>query len=337
MALYIIFLFPIIVYLLNYIFKKKLLLLNYTGKKHQKFAMKDEIPLSGGIILLICMISIFSNNIILSICLFSIFFVGLSSDTQLINSPKIRFFFQIIVLLLATYFLNLEILNTRINFLDLIIKNKFFSFFFVIFCILIVVNGTNFIDGLNTNVLGYYLILSFCIYTQNFHQLLGIENLEWKIWIYCLFVLYLFNFFKKLFIGDSGSYLLGFFYSYILIKVFSINPSISPFYIILLLWYPCFEILFSIVRKINFSQSPLNPDTNHLHQIFFSLIKKLIKNKYVDSNTLAANIINLYNLVTFFFSSLYIYNSKYQICLILLNLISYTFIYLLIMRKIKRI
>ena len=41
-----------------------------------------------------------------------------------------------------------------------------------------------------------------------------------------------------MFIGDSGSYLLGFVVSLFLIIIYSKNSSISSFFIVLLLWYP---------------------------------------------------------------------------------------------------
>ena len=50
----------------------------------------------------------------------------------------------------------LQIYSTKIYFLDLILENIWISFFFTTFCILIAINGTNFIDGLNGLVLGYY-------------------------------------------------------------------------------------------------------------------------------------------------------------------------------------
>ena len=64
-----------------------------------------------------------------------------------------------------------------------------------------------------------------------------------------LIILAIFNYKNYLFLGDNGSYLLGFFYSIVLIDFYNFNQSISPFFIILLLWYPSFEILFSILRK----------------------------------------------------------------------------------------
>ena len=57
-------------------------------------------------------------------------------------------------------------------------------------------------------------------------------------WILILVILFLFNMFNKMFIGDSGSYVLGFIY-YLLIEVYITNQNLF-FYIILLVWYPCF-------------------------------------------------------------------------------------------------
>ena len=91
-----------------------------------------------------------------------------------------------------------------------------------------------------------------------------------------LIVLAIFNYKNYLFLGDNGSYLLGFFYSITLIDFYDINQSISPFFIILLLWYPSFEILFSILRKFILGRSPLKPDNLHLHHLLFNFFKKFI-------------------------------------------------------------
>lgn len=336
MNLLLIILSAILICLFNFYLKHNNYLLSYTGDKHQKFATKEKIPLTGGVFLLICFILVFSDNLALCFSLTLLFFLGLSSDLKILNSPKFRFLLQLTILFGSIYFLNLEIKNTRIVLLDSLLQNNFFSYFFVVFCVLILVNGTNFIDGLNTNVLGYYLIVSFFIFSHDLYELLRIGEKAWLSWIFCLSLIYLLNFIKQLFIGDSGAYFLGFLYAYFLIKIFSIDSTISPFFIILLLWYPCFEILFSIVRKINFNKSPLRPDNRHFHQVVYLFIKKIIKNNKINSNTLSANIINLYNLIVIYLGSLNIYNSQYQIFLIIINLILYVFIYLRIRDTINR-
>ena len=310
-------------------YKKYLVLLNFTGDKHQKFSSKEKVPLTGGLILLISFFFIFFYyDFILSIYISLIFFLGLFSDLKLISSPKLRFLFQVLLLLSFVYFLQLEITNTRIIILDNMMKNDLFAYLFVVFCTLILINGTNFIDGLNTNVLGYFIILSFCIFQKEFYVLLDINKLQWMNWMYCLFVLFVFNFFNQLFIGDNGAYLIGLLYSFFLIKFHYVNPLISPFYIVLLIWYPCFEILFSVIRKIKFNKSPFKPDNKHLHQMIFYIIKKNFKLKLVISNTLSANLINIYNIIIIFFASLNIYNSQYQILFLILNLIVYVFMYM---------
>jgi UDP-N-acetylmuramyl pentapeptide phosphotransferase/UDP-N-acetylglucosamine-1-phosphate transferase len=50
--------------------------------------------------------------------------------------------------------------------------------------------------------------------------------------------------------GDSGSYLIAIIIGIYLIKFYELNILISPYYIALLLWYPAFENLFSLVRRL---------------------------------------------------------------------------------------
>ena len=122
-------------------------------------------------------------------------------------------------------------------------------------------------------------------------------------------------------------YILGFIFSVILIETYNLNNNFSPFFIILLVWYPCFETLFSILRKNIIKKSPMSPDINHFHQLIFLFIKKKFKFNLLYSNIISANIINLYNAIIFIISVNYFSNSQAQILLILLNLILYTVIY----------
>ena len=143
-----------------------------------------------------------------------------------------------------------------------------------------------------------------------------------------LFFIYIFNFLKKIFLGDNGAYLIGFIYSIFLIKIYENNPSISPFFIVLLLWYPCFEILFSIIRKFKFKKSPIKPDTNHFHQLFYYFIFKNFKinKKYI--NSLTANLINFFYFIIFYIGSINATNTEIQIILLAISIFLYCFFYL---------
>ena len=139
---------------------KKNILINFTGDKHQKFASKLKIPLTGGIFLFFGILFFLHNNH-LSLILFTflILILGIFSDLKLIHSAILRLLFQITFILCFTIFNDIQITNTRILLLDEILKNDILNYVFVSFCILIVINGSNFIDGLNTLNIGYYLLI----------------------------------------------------------------------------------------------------------------------------------------------------------------------------------
>ena len=329
-----IFLLPIIIYLINSLLKKKSLLMNYSGEIHQKFTIKENIPLSGGILILSSFYLYFYDySAVFNLHLFLIFILGLSADLKIIKSAQKRFIFQIIILYLFIDFIDMRIIDTRILYLDKLLIDPIFNNLFVLFCVLIVVNGTNFIDGLNTNVLGYYIIVSLILYKINFFYILDLSNSQWVGWIMCLVILYFFNLFKLLFIGDNGAYVLGLIYSYLLIHLYNIDQNISPFFIILLLWYPCFEILFSIIRKFKLNKSPIKPDNNHFHQLIFLYFKDSLKLKTLTSNNLSANVINLYNLIILYIGSLSVRDTQFQITLIILNVLVYVFVYIKLYKK----
>ena len=62
-------------------------------------------------------------------------------------------------LFLIVYFGNLNINDLRIDFLNEILKNRLLNVSLTIFCLAILLNGTNFIDGLNGLAVGYYILL----------------------------------------------------------------------------------------------------------------------------------------------------------------------------------
>ncbi len=286
------------------------------------------MPLTGGIFIFFSILYFYFYEIENIIYLFSLLFIlGLATDLKLIVSPKIRFLTQVILLFLIVYISDLRVYPTRIYIIDLLISNNLFSYFFSTFCLLILINGSNFLDGLNGLLVGYYLLISLIFYQLNFIEFLEIENSNLLFFSMILFILFLFNFFSKSFMGDTGAYILGFFYGYLLIKIYVEHQIFSPFFVILLFWYPCFENLFSILRKFKLKKSPIEPDNNHLHQLIFFFLKKKYKIKNIFANNYGSLIILLYNLIIFGFGIQNISNTQYQIMLLILNLLIYCAIY----------
>ena len=317
---------PLIIYSVNSFIKHMNLLPSLSGERHQLFVEQNNIPLSGGIIIIITFLFIEKFNI--NLFFIFIFLIGFFSDLKIIKSPRIRFFLQILCIFLFVIIYDFHISNIRIFLFDFLLRYKFFSSFFVIFCLLVITNGTNFIDGLNGLVLGYFILLLITIYNLQLYENLNITQFEILYFMACLFFLLLFNFFNKLYIGDSGSYLLGFSFGIFLIAIYESNSTISPFFIVLLLWYPCFENLFSIIRKYRFNTSPLKSDNKHLHQMLFYFIKKRFGLTSLSSNNLCSILINTFNILTISIGTINIFNTQFQILVIFFNIIFYIIVYL---------
>jgi len=309
----------------------KKLLLNYKGDNHQKFISSKNIPLSGGLILIFT--SYYYLNLLNFTYVFLIFCVGFLSDIKKINSPKLRFIIQTLIVLGIVYFSSITVPQTKIIFLDQLLTNNTFRIFFSIFCILIVINGCNFIDGVNTSLIGYCLIVSSSLYYLDLNGIEISKIVDFYNLIPVLLSIFILNFFNKLYLGDGGSYFLGLLFALCLINTYQINNNISPYFIVCLLWYPAFENLFSILRKKNLSRSPLDPDINHLHQIIFLYLKKNFNIKSIYLNTATGTIINIYNLICIAIATQFYNHTKTQILIIIVNIIVYIFLYRKLLHK----
>ena len=321
-----------------YYFKKKNILLdeiNYSKHKKLNFTNSYKPPLCGGIIIYISSFIFFSNGLILlKIFGLVILTIGIFSDLNKISSPRIRILLQILSLLLFVIFSDLRITDLRIDPFNALLDIKYVSIIFTVFCLLILLNGSNFLDGLNTLVIGYYILVSviLILISAKFDLLLN-DNIFY--FLIFLIIIFLFNFFGKIYLGDSGSYLISFFAAFFILDFIINNVWVSPYLVCLLLWYPAFENLFSILRRILFSKKIHKADQNHLHQMIFKffLKKKLINRKYI--NTFTANIINLFNFVVFILFYKYFLMTKFLILAILFNSFVYLICYLYLKKKLN--
>ena len=315
--------------ILNHVSIKKKLFLNLRGDAHQKFVSSESVPLLGGIILILTSyFYIDLSNFTLILFILFIFCIGFLSDIKKMSSPKLRLLFQILIVYSCVQFSSIVIPPTNILLLDYLLGDLSFQIAFTVFCILVVINGYNFIDGVNTSLIGYCLIISSSLYYLKLNGTQISQILDLNSLISVLAAIFILNFFNKLYLGDSGSYLLGLLFAICLIDTYQINDSMSSLFIISILWYPAFENLFSILRKIRFSMSPIKPDTNHLHQLIFFHLKKIFSNNSFYANTLTGLLINLYNLPSIMLATQFYNNTQVQILIIIFNIFFYVFIYL---------
>ena len=328
------YVYLLLVILLSLIFKKRGIFLNYSGDVHQSFSNKKNIPLVGGLFLLIPIVFFF-NDLFVNCFIVSIYLIGFFSDRKILVSPKKRFLIQCLLILLFVIIFDVKINSSRIELFDIFLKNKIFAIFFSTFCLLILINGCNFVDGLNGLLIASVTIILFMLFKLNLIDSSIISNQSINLIILIFLLILMLNIFNVLMLGDSGAYLLGLFIGFIIISSHRTYPEISPYFFISLIWYPCFENLFSILRKLNREFSPLKPDSKHLHQLVLFFLTKKFDFKLIISNNLSSGMICFVNFLIIHISTLNPGSTIFQVKLIATSIIFYSVSYMLLFKFYK--
>ena len=178
----------------------------------------------------------------------------------------------IIIFIPSIYLLNNGISISDIGeyeYIGLINLGKF-SIPFLVLAIGLLINATNYVDGVDGLLLGlfitslvYYLFLVDSIEVQNLLKLLLIP----------VIINFIFNIIPhktniKFFSGDCGSLFIGFFLSFLTINLYK-EFNIHPAYLIWPLWYPVYDFLYVSINRLLKNRSLFTPDKTHLHQIIF--------------------------------------------------------------------
>jgi UDP-N-acetylmuramyl pentapeptide phosphotransferase/UDP-N-acetylglucosamine-1-phosphate transferase len=160
----------------------------------------------------------------------------------------------------------------RLSFIgsDFFYKNPFLIKVIFALVIATVVNGVNFIDGMNGLACSSVMISFLCLFmlAQRVDDMIFVHLSLLLLGLLSIFLL--FNFpFAKIFLGDSGAYLLGYLLITILIIFYGRHPELSNWGAAVMVFYYAFEVIFSFFRKIIQKQSPMLPDQKHLHRFLY--------------------------------------------------------------------
>lgn len=319
--LYHLFISIFLISAINYVQYKFNFLLDIQQK--HKINSGYKIPLSGGMFIVFSLIlfkTIFSSNfeVILILCLVSFFILGFFSDTKPNFKPLLRLFLQLLLIFIFLFLTNLTIDNTTIFFIDKLITNNVFNIIFTAICIVVFLNGSNFIDGVNANLIGYNIIVLFFLNNYN-----NDYNLYFLLITFSTF--YIFNIFGKCFLGDNGVYIISILISYLAIDIINSN-ELNPLIALNLLWYPAFENLFSIIRRQIYKTKIDKADKKHLHTLLFLWIRKF-KVNLIISNSLTGIILNIFNFFSLYLSMQFINNNQMLIGILILNVTVYLILY----------
>lgn len=341
--MYLIYFFlSFVIFALLYLVFRKLnfLVENPSYSSHKILGSENKSPIIIGGLYFLITISIFHPviTINLNIALLLIICIGLLSDRNILPNPKIRLILQITILFLIVFIENLSINDLKFEPLNFLLSNNFFGLFFTVFCLAVLLNGSNFLDGLNGLISGYFLMV---ILSLIFLGNLNIDTLitDQKflyILFYILLVFFIFNLFGIVYLGDSGSYALALLIGVYLINFNSLNNLISPYYVAVMLWYPAFENLFSLVRRVMEKKNVSSADNYHLHQLVFLFLKskKIFKSKILNSTT--SLLIILFNLPSIMISNYYVSKSSTLLIILLINIFIYLLVYYVLFQNLVK-
>ena len=266
---------------------------NYITKKLNIFDIPNEkrkihskpTPLFGGVIIYINIVAFFlfflfyNFDLILSSFLFSeikslnyffliistIFIIGLYDDKYTVSGINRIIFLGILIYFSILINHKLEIYDIIFNSIDFSITLSKASKIFPLICFLVLIISCNLGDGIN-----------FQSFLFNFFCFLGLFFVEQNLFIltvlFSLICFGLLNFKGKVFLGDSGSYLLSFLLAFFFIIYYNYNYLGNVETIILFLFFPVLDATRCILLRLISGRSIMSADNLHLHYI---LLKKI--------------------------------------------------------------
>ena len=186
------------------------------------------------------------------------FFLGFLDDKKDLNS-YLKFILMILILNLGLILdsdLELELIKFSFSGLELNLRG--FSIPFTILCFLLFINSFNMIDGINGQAALYTLIIFLIIFYISKLEILILLSIP------LIFFLIL-NFKNKIFLGDSGTLVLGYLISFFCIKSYNSGYFEFSDEIFLIMCIPGYELLRLFIQRIFQKRDPFSADRNHLH------------------------------------------------------------------------
>lgn len=291
-AIFFIFLYQIIIIFWSKNVNWKQKTLHYKGKQR---VHEGETPRLGGLIffLFLFILSLIMRDKILTYnlqlilaCLLPMMLVTLKEDLTHDVNYKIRFLGLTLSAITLIMFANKILPHVdHIIVISELFQSPVFSFAFFSLCLIALANGCNFIDGMN-GLLGFYLMgaLMSCFQltyiVDDIFMALPIILLTEMIILFLLV-----NFpWGKIFLGDSGAYLMALILGIWVINFFGTYNKISSWNACLIFFYPIAEVTYSTIRKLLQKKSPFHPDREHLHLKVYDILNTTLEKPRLSNN-----------------------------------------------------
>ena len=246
--------------------------LKYFDKPNKRGIHRIPIINTGGLIIYLIFLTVisqaeFNYNIELIVSIgFFVCLTGFIDDRINLNPSN-----KILLLIIPSIYLILEGISIsdlgEYEYLGILELGKF-KIPFLLLAIGLLINATNYIDGIDGLLLIFFLsCLIYYIFLIDDAKTISLL----KFFVAASFLNLILNLLPsknkfKVFSGDSGSLFIGFFVSFITIELYS-GFNIHPAILIWPLWYPVYDFLFVSINRLINKKSIFKADNTHLHHI----------------------------------------------------------------------
>ena len=197
------------------------------------------------------------------------FLFGLAEDLTKRVGARLRLLATVASGVLASFLTDTALAHTGVGWLDQLLQGWWpLAVAFTAFAVGGVANAVNIVDGFN-GLAGGLVIIAFgalgAIAVQAEDVVLaGLLFASAAVVVGFLLV----NFpLGKIFLGDGGAYVLGFWLGWLAVLLIERNPEVSAVAVLLACAYPVMEVAFSVARRIRRAHPAMHPDRLHLHSL----------------------------------------------------------------------
>jgi UDP-N-acetylmuramyl pentapeptide phosphotransferase/UDP-N-acetylglucosamine-1-phosphate transferase len=209
-----------------------------------------------------------------------LFFLGLKDDL-LILSPKKKFIGQLLAALVLIIFTDTRIMGF-FGIFGITILPYWFSVIFTLFVYILIINAYNLIDGVD-GLAGSLALFACAAFSYVFFKTEDASMITIAVaTIGSLLPFLRLNFSKKnkIFMGDTGSMIIGFLVAFFVVRFISEAQVVrtstfyksAPVLAVAIVFFPLLDTLrIFFIRLIIHKTSPFKADRNHLHHCYLNL------------------------------------------------------------------
>ncbi|TPV35733.1 undecaprenyl/decaprenyl-phosphate alpha-N-acetylglucosaminyl 1-phosphate transferase [Paucihalobacter ruber] len=208
-----------------------------------------------------------------------LFFLGLKDDI-LVLSPRKKFIGQLLAAVLLIIFTDTRIMGLH-GLFGVTIMPYALSVVFTLFVYVLVINAFNLIDGIDglAGSLALMAVIAFA-WLFSYHDNVSMVVLGGAVCGAIIPFLFLnFSRRKKMFLGDTGSMILGFILAVMAVRFINASEqgaslfyNSSPIFVLGILFFPLLDTMrIFIIRIFVHKKSPFIADKNHIHHRFLEM------------------------------------------------------------------